>query len=106
MGRKAKPKLTQREQEDEVILKYMNGELLTLEESALALHMYDKAHTKGYKAKKPMTRMGYLKFEQRVLQKLRKACEEAGIGPEVLQMFGNCKRQCATGNYGNSIDAN
>lgn len=101
MGRKPKEKLTQREQEDAVILKYINGEPMTLEESALALWMFD-----GRKTKKPMTRMGYLKFEQRVMLKLRDACEKAGIGPEVLQMFGNCKRQCATGNYGNSIDTN
>jgi len=106
MGRMTKPKLTQEEQENEVILKYMNREPMTLEEAAIALHMYDKAHTKGYKSKKPMTRMGYLKFEQRVLQKLRKACEAGGIGPEVLQMFGNCKHECAFGNYNNSIDSN
>lgn len=103
MGRKAKPKLTLREQEDTVILKYLNGEPMTLEESTLALHMYDNAH--GRPSKKPMTKMGFLKMEMRIMEKLRKACEEKGIGPEVLQMFGNCKRTCATGNYGASIDS-
>ena len=33
MGRKAKPKLSLREMEDEVILKYMNHEPMTLEEA-------------------------------------------------------------------------
>lgn len=94
MGRKAKPKLTLREQEDAVILKYINGEPMSLEEASLALFMYDKAH--GAPVKKPMTKMGFLKLEERILQKLRKACEEKGIGIEVLQMFGNCKRECAT----------
>ena len=94
MGRKAKPKLSQREMEDEVIWKYMHYEPMTLEEASLALHMYDNAH--GIKSKRPMTKVGFLKLENRILQKLRKACEDAGIGPDVLQMFGNCKRECAT----------
>jgi hypothetical protein len=98
MGRKAKPKISQREMEDEVIWKYMNHEPMTLEEASLALHMYDNAH--GIKSKRPMTKMGFLKLESRILQKLRKACEDAGLGPEVLQMFGNCKRECATINRG------
>ena len=105
MGRKAKEKISQREQEDNVILKYINGEPMTLEEASLALFMYDKAH--GVPTKKPMTKMGFLKLEERILQKLRKACEEKGIGIEVLQMFGNCKRETVVGNgnYRNSIDS-
>jgi len=91
-GRPAKVKMTLQEQEDAVILKYMNGEPMTLEETALALWMNDGRPKGG-----PMSRMGVLKLEQRACLKLRKACEEAGIGPEILQMFGtNCKRTSAT----------
>lgn len=98
MGRKTKPKLSQREMEDEVIWKYMHYEPMTLEEASVALHMYDNAHG-IIKSKRPMTKMGFLKLENRILQKLRKACEDAGLGPEVLQMFGNCKRDYATMNH-------
>lgn len=98
MGRKAKAKLSQREMEDEVILKYMNGEPMTLEESALALHMYDKAH--DIKSKKPMTKMGFLKLEQRIMLKLRKACEAAGLSKaeamEILQSLSKPRRCVAT----------
>lgn len=97
MGRKAKPKMSLRDREDEVILKYMNREPMTLEEAALALHMYDNAH--GIKSKKPMTKMGFLKLENKILAKLKKACDEMGIGAEVLQMFGNCRRETAA-SYG------
>lgn len=98
MGRKAKVKLSQREMEDEVILKYMNCEPMTLEESALALHMYDNAH--GIKSKKPMTKMGFLKLEQRIMMKLRKACEDAGLSKaeamEILQSLSKPQRCAAT----------
>jgi hypothetical protein len=91
-GRPAKIKMTLEEQEDAVILKYLNGEPMTLEETALAMWMNDGRPKGG-----PMTRMGVLKLEQRACAKLRKACEAAGIGPEILQMFGtNCKRTSAT----------
>lgn len=106
MGRKAKPKLTQRELEDEVIYKYMCGEPLTLEEAAIALHMYDNAH--GIKSKKPLTKMGFLKLEARILEKLRKACEAQGFTKrevlEMLQELDSCKRTSASGTYDNSID--
>lgn len=86
MGRHSKPILNEQEMEDEVILKYMMGKPMTLEESALALHMYDKAH--GIESDKPMTKMGFLKFEQRIMMKLRKACEDAGISKtEMLSLF-------------------
>lgn len=90
MARKAKPKLSLREQEDEVILKYLNGEPLTLEETALAMWMYD-----GRKTLKPMTRMGMLKMEQRIMEKLRKACSVKGITIEDLACFQRDKRSCA-----------
>jgi len=90
MARKAKPKQSLQEQEDEVILKYINGEPMTLEESALALWMAD-----GRKSKKPMSRMGMLKMEQRIMEKLRKACVENGITVEDLVCFQRDKRSCA-----------
>lgn len=107
MGRKAKVKLSQREMEDEVILKYMNGEPMTLEESALALHMYDNAH--GIKSKKPMTKMGFLKLEQRIMMKLRKACEDAGLSKaeamEILQSLSKPQRCAATiRNSGSAVE--
>lgn len=89
MARKAKPTLSLREQEDEVILKYLNGEPLTLEETALAMWMYD-----GRKTKKPMTRMGMLKMEQRIMEKLRKACSEKGITVEDLACFQRERHTC------------
>lgn len=98
-GRKAKPKLSLKEQEDAVILKYMNGEPLTLEESALALWMYD-----GRKTAKPMSRMGMLKLEQRIMAKLRKACEKYGVSVADLAAFTKDKRQCVVSKYGNSVD--
>jgi hypothetical protein len=93
--------------EDEVILKYMNGEPMTLEESALALHMYDNAH--GIKSKKPMTKMGFLKLEQRIMMKLRKACEDAGLSKaeamEILQSLSKPQRRAATvRNSGSAIE--
>lgn len=90
MARKAKPKLSLREQEDEVILKYLNGEPLTLEETALAMWMYD-----GRKTLKPMTRMGMLKMEQRILEKLRTACAKIGVTVEDLACFQREKHTCA-----------
>jgi len=90
MARKAKPKLSLQEQEDEVILKYINGEPMTLEETALALWMTD-----GRKTKKPMSRMGMLKMEQRIMEKLRKACSVKGITIEDLACFQRDKRSCA-----------
>lgn len=95
MGRKAKPKLSLREMEDEVILKYMNHEPMTLEEAALAMWMYD-----GRKTKKPMTRMGLLKQEAKIMKKLQKACKAAGIGPEVLELFGAPRRQAVEAKSG------
>lgn len=89
MAHKAKPKLSQQEQEDEVILKYINGEPMSLEEAALALWMCD-----GRKTKKPMTRMGILKMEQRIMQKLRKACAEKGVTIDDLASFTKDKRSC------------
>lgn len=107
MGCKAKVKLAQSEMEDEVILKYMNGEPMTLEESALALHMYDNAH--GIKSKKPMTKMGFLKLEQRIMMKLRKACEDAGLSKaeamEILQCLSKPQRCAATvKNYDSAVE--
>lgn len=95
MARKAKPKLSLREQEDAVILKYINGEPLTLEETALAMWMYD-----GRKTKKPMTRMGMLKMEQRIMLKLRKACDKVGITIDDLGIFNKNGRTCAESRYG------
>lgn len=82
MGRKPKEKLSLREQEDEVIMKYICGEPMTLEEAALALWMSD-----GRKTKKPMTKMGYLKFEQKILAKLKNECAKVGITADDLALF-------------------
>ena len=106
MGRKPKEKLSLKEQEDVVIYKYMHAEPMTLEESALALHMYDNAH--GRVSKKPMSKMGILKLEARIFEKLRKACEEKGFSKqeaiEILSAMSNSRRENARGNYSNSID--
>ena len=99
MARKAKPKQSLQEQEDEVILKYLNGEPMTLEETALGLWMYD-----GRKTLKPMSRMGILKLEQRILQKFRKACEEHGISEDDLFTFVHNDRMPASYKFGGSID--
>lgn len=106
MGRKPKEKLSLREQEDNVIYKALYRTPMTLEETALALHMYDNAH--GIKSKKPMSKMGMLKYEARIMEKLRKECEARGFTRrevlEILQAFNNCRRSAAAGNYENSID--
>lgn len=91
MARKAKPKLSLREQEDAVILKYINGEPMTLEETALALWMRD-----GRKTKKPMTRMGMLKMEQKILGKLKAECAKRGVTVEDLACFQRDGRSAAS----------
>lgn len=83
-GRPRKPEMNLREQEDAVILKYLNHEPMTLEETALALWMRDGRPKCG-----PMSKMGIMKMEARICAKLRTVCEKAELGPEVLQMFGN-----------------
>lgn len=67
--------------EDSVIAKYIAGEPMTLKEASLALFMYDRAHPLPGKKPpvKPMTEMGMLKFELRILQKLKRECEKAGL---------------------------
>lgn len=95
MARKAKPKLSLREQEDAVILKYLNGEPMTLEETALGLWMYD-----GRKTKKPMTRMGMLKMEQKILAKLKAACDKYGVTIDDLACFQKSNRAPASSKYG------
>lgn len=100
MGRPAKPKLTLQEQEDEVILKYLNGEPMTLDEAALAVWMCD-----GRKTKQPMTKMGFLKYERKILDKLRKEFEKAGLTKEeFFNFFNRSQSSSANGNYVNSVD--
>lgn len=81
---------TLQEKEDDVILKWLQFEPMTLEEGALALWMRD-----GRKTAKPMTRMGFLKLEQRILKKLRKACDKYGISLEDVLSLCHCGRTCA-----------
>lgn len=95
MARKAKPKLSLREQEDAVILKYINGEPMTLEETALAMWMHD-----GRKTKKPMTRMGMLKMEQKILGKLKAECAKRGVTVEDLACFQRDGRTAAASKWG------
>jgi hypothetical protein len=102
IGRPAKLKLTQEEQEDEVIRKYIDGEPMTLEEASLALWMAD-----GRKTKRPMTKMGFLKFERRVMDKLRAAIECMGIEKEDLfEMFNHSRSSSMPGKYSDDIDEN
>jgi hypothetical protein len=75
----------QQEIEDEIIIKYIHGEPLTLNEAAIALYMYDKGH--GIKSKKPMSAMGFLKMEQRILNKLKIECKKRYIDVDCLKMF-------------------
>lgn len=109
MGRKAKEKLSIREQEDSVIEKYLSGAPMTLKEASLALYMYDKAHPiPGKKLpKKPMTEMGFLKLETRILQKLRSECEKAGLTwDEVREYFCGKNRKHADTKYAHeSVDS-
>ena len=65
----ALPLLQQREI---AIAKHLSGELLTLDETALAI-WNPKVEAK------PMTRMGMQKFEKRILAKLRLALRKYGI---------------------------
>ena len=60
------------QQKEIALAKHASGELLTLDETALAI--WDPKTEK-----KPMTRMGMLKFEKRILEKLRKALFKYGI---------------------------
>lgn len=96
--------------EDSVIEKYMFGEPMTLKEASLALFMYDKAHPEpGKKApERPMTEMGLLKLETRILQKLRAECQKAGLTwDEVRDYFCGKDRDTATPLYANnSVDRN
>lgn len=96
--------------EDSVIEKYMNGEPMTLKEASLALFMYDKAHPEPGKKPptKPMSEMGLLKLETRILQKLRNECIKAGLTwDEVRDYFCGKDRDVATPTYAHpSIDRN
>ena len=47
-----------------------------------------------------MTRMGLLKQEAKIMKKLQKACKAAGIGPEVLELFGASRRQAVEAKSG------
>jgi hypothetical protein len=60
------------QQKEIAIAKHLSGELLTLDETALAI--WDPK-TEA----RPMTRMGMLKFEKRILEKIRKALLKYGI---------------------------
>ena len=70
----SKPKLSLYEMEDEVIYKYMTGERLSLEETAIAIWMHE-----GKKKPKPFSKIYTLKLEQQALAKLRKGLEKYGI---------------------------
>ena len=103
-ARQKKCRMTQKEKEDAVILKFRNNEAMSLDEAALALWM-----SEGRKGK-PMTRMGLLKMEQRILVKLAKTCQDRGLNKaEVIEMLHgmnkNEQRENAVG-FGNSIDGN
>lgn len=95
--------------EDVVIEKYLSGAPMTLKEASLALYMYDKAHPiPGKKLpKKPMTEMGFLKLEARILQKLRSECEKAGLTwNEVREYFCGKNRRHADTKYAHeSVDS-
>lgn len=77
MAKRGRPKkivLTLEEQEDLVIEKYLCGEALSLEETALALWMIE-----GRKTPRPMTKVGIMKVEQRALSHLREGFKKYGI---------------------------
>ena len=73
-GRPKKPTLSLEEQENAVILKYLNNEPMTLEETALAIWMVE-----GRKTKRPMTRVGMLAIENKALAKLKTGLKKYGI---------------------------
>lgn len=60
------------QQREIAIAKHLSGELLTLDETALAIWNPETEP-------KPMTRMGMQKFEKRILAKLRQALLKYGI---------------------------
>lgn len=81
-GRPAKVVKTLEEQEDEVILKYLQGEPLTLEETALSIWMQE-----GRKGK-PMTKPGIMAIEARALAKLKQKLAERGIN-DISELIGD-----------------
>lgn len=74
MGRHKKEILTDEQMEELVISKYLTHSPMTCEEAAFALWLAD-----GKKTKRPMTRMGLLKIEQRALKKVREGLKHYGI---------------------------
>lgn len=100
MSRKPKPKLSLREMEDEVIYKYMTGQRMSLEETAIAIWMHE-----GKKKPKPFSKIYALKLEQQALAKLRKGLEKYGIKKidDVLDL-GKSRQPLKYGAAADSID--
>ena len=73
-GRPKKPNMTLEEEENAVILKYLNGEPMTLDETALAVWMAE-----GRKTKRPMTKVAILGIEAKALAKLKVGLKKFGI---------------------------
>ena len=73
------------EQEDEVILKWLFGEPLSLEETAIALYMRSNRQN-------PISRQAVYNIEARTLKKLKDICPKFNITKEeALGMFTDCK---------------
>ena len=100
MSRKPKPKLSLREMEDVVIEKYMIGQRMSLEETAIAIWMHE-----GKKKPKPFSKIYALKLEQQALAKLRKGLEKFGIKKidDVLD-FGKSRQPLKYGAAADNID--
>ena len=73
-GRPKKERKSLEEMEDEVILKCLNIEPMTVEETALALWMNE-----GRKTPKPLSKPRLIAIEARALQKIREKLKKLGI---------------------------
>ena len=73
-GRPKKERKSLEEMEDEVILKWLNSEPMTFEETALALWMHE-----GRKTPKPLSKPRLIAIEASALQKIREKFKKLGI---------------------------
>lgn len=90
-GRPRKEFSSLQDKEDAVVLKYLNGEPMTLDETALAMWM-----SEGRKAKRPMTKVGVLSIENRALAKLREGLKKYGINNLDDVLFPKGRTNAAT----------
>lgn len=89
-GRPKKVVKSLEEQEDDVILKWLNFEPMTLEEAALALWMHE-----GRKTAKPLSKMRIIQLETDAMLKLRQKFKKIGINTfdDVYVASGRCNAE-------------